>query len=240
MSSLTSFLLLALAGGLSLLIGAEREYFAKSTGMRTTVLVGMGAALFTLLSREGLWMPPGSSFTTNADGARVAAQVVTGIGFLGAGLIFVRRDSVRGLTTAASIWYVAAVGMTAGAGLPYLAIFATFMYLVAAIGLRPLARIMPHSKATARSIRVSYVDGKGVLRVIMEEIGQRGLVVLNLHVIEQESTEKDESAQSSRRRTQTVELDLRGSSESMQEISSLLLEQDGVLSVHWHTHEDGY
>ena len=236
--NLTSYLMLALAGGLSLIIGAEREYYAKAAGMRTTVLVGMGAALFTLLSREGVWMPPGS-VTTNADGARVAAQVVTGIGFLGAGLIFVRRDSVRGLTTAASIWYVAAVGMTAGAELPYLAIFATFMYLIVAVGLRPLTRILPHSKSTARSLRVSYVDGKGVLRVIMEEIGNRGLVVLNLQVLEQESTERDETSKSGKRRIQTVELDLRGSSQSMQEISSLLLERDGVLSVHWQTHDDG-
>ena len=235
---LTSYLMLALAGLLSLIIGAEREYYAKASGMRTTALVGMGAALYTLLSREGLWILPGMA-TTNADGARVAAQVVTGIGFLGAGLIFVRRDSVRGLTTAASIWYVAAVGMTAGAQLPYLAIFATVMYLVVTVGLRPITRIMPRSKSTARSLRISYVDGKGVLRVIMEEIGQHGLSVLNLQVLEQETEEKNTTERSTRRRVQAVDIDLVGTSQSMQEISSFLLELEGVLSVRWQNHDAG-
>lgn len=86
---LDSFLYLAVALVLSLIIGAEREFYSKSAGMRTTALVGLGAAVFTVVSREGHWL--GDS-VSGGDGARVAAQIVSGIGFLGAGLIFVRRD----------------------------------------------------------------------------------------------------------------------------------------------------
>ena len=108
---------LALATLLSAAIGLEREFNSKPAGMRTCALVGLGSALFTAVSRNGAWLLPGLTIT-NVDGSRVAAQIVSGIGFMGAGLIFVKRDSVRGLTTAACIWLVAAVGMAAGAGVP--------------------------------------------------------------------------------------------------------------------------
>ena len=92
----------ALALVLSMLIGLEREAGAKSAGLRTHALVGVGAAVFMLISKYG--------FADLLDPSRVAAQIVSGIGFIGGGLIFVRQDAVRGLTTAATIWLVAAVG----------------------------------------------------------------------------------------------------------------------------------
>lgn len=112
---------LAVAAFLSGLIGFEREVAQKAAGLRTHMLVGLGSALFSLLSMEAF---PGS------DPARVAAQVVTGIGFLGAGAIFRHGFTVRGLTTAAGLWSVAAVGMAAGIGEWQVALLATGLAVV--------------------------------------------------------------------------------------------------------------
>src|SRR6202453_4995774 len=115
---------LGLALVLSAAIGLEREVRQKNAGLRTHTLVGVGAALFMLISKYGFTdvLEPG---LVVLDPSRMAAQIVSGVGFLGAGLIFVRRDSVRGLTTAAGIWVTAAVGCAAGAGLLVLAAFVT-------------------------------------------------------------------------------------------------------------------
>src|ERR1700728_4288488 len=99
---------LGLALVLSALGGLEREIRQKSAGLRTHTLVGVGAALFMLISKCGFTdvLKPGQVIL---DPSRVAAQIVTGVGFLGGGLIFVKRDSVRGLTTAAAVWVTAAI-----------------------------------------------------------------------------------------------------------------------------------
>src|ERR1700748_3137552 len=99
---------------LSASIGLDRELRQKSAGLRTYTLVGVGSALFMLISQYGFFDVLAANEVV-LDPSRVAAQIVSGIGFLGAGLIFVRRDSVRGLTTAAAIWVTAAVGSAAGA-----------------------------------------------------------------------------------------------------------------------------
>jgi putative Mg2+ transporter-C (MgtC) family protein len=129
--------LLALA--LSALIGVEREFRAKSAGLRTHTLVGLGAAVFMIVSKYGFGdlVDVGG---VSVDPSRIAAQVVSGIGFIGGGLIFVRRDIVRGLTTAATVWVAAAVGMAAGAGLPLLAIGTTAGHFLISEGFPPLAR----------------------------------------------------------------------------------------------------
>src|SRR3954462_6906980 len=105
---------------LSTAIGLEREVRQKSAGLRTHTLVGLASALIMLVSKYGFTDVLGEHVTL--DPSRIAAQIVSGIGFIGGGLIFVRRDAVRGLTTAAPIWLTAAVGMAAGAGLWLLAI----------------------------------------------------------------------------------------------------------------------
>lgn len=112
---------LLLAAGLSGLIGFEREVAQKAAGMRTHMLVGLGAGLFTLLSAEAF---------AGADPARVAAQVVSGVGFLGAGAIFRHGFTVRGLTTAAGLWAAAAVGMAAGIGETGIALAAALVALL--------------------------------------------------------------------------------------------------------------
>src|ERR1700735_4986266 len=126
---------LGLALALSAAIGLEREIRQKNAGLRTHTLVGVGAALFMLISKYGFTDVLQPRLVV-LDPSRVAAQIVTGVGFLGAGLIFVRRDSVRGLTTAAAIWVTAAIGSAAGAGLPLLAVLATGIYFLLAVAFR--------------------------------------------------------------------------------------------------------
>ena len=123
---------LASAFGLSALIGLEREVRQKSAGLRTYTLVGIASALFLLVSKYGFSdvLSPG---LIALDPSRVAAQIVTGIGFLGGGVIFVRSDVVKGLTTAATIWLTAAVGMACGAGLLVLAAETTVAYFIVAL-----------------------------------------------------------------------------------------------------------
>ena len=167
---------LALAAALSAAIGLEREIRQKSAGLRTHTLVGVGAALFMLISKYGFTdvVIPGQVIL---DPSRVAAQIVTGIGFLGAGLIFVRQDAVRGLTTAAAIWVTAAIGAASGAGLPILATATAGVYFVIALGFPPLVRKLPRSTSAISIIRVSYPDGRGVLRDILQLVTGRGFAV---------------------------------------------------------------
>ena len=113
---------LALAAVLGGLIGAEREYRSKVAGTRTHLLVALGAALMMLVSQHG--------FGGNGDPGRVAAQIVSGIGFIGAGAIMVNKHAVHGLTTAAGIWVSAGIGMATAAGLYMLAIATTVFALV--------------------------------------------------------------------------------------------------------------
>ena len=113
---------MVLAFVLSSLIGLERELRQKHAGLRTHALVGTGSALIVLVSKYGFTDVLADHVTL--DPSRVAAQIVSGIGFIGGGVIFVRRDVVTGLTTAAVVWVTSAVGMAAGAGLPVLAVAA--------------------------------------------------------------------------------------------------------------------
>ncbi len=167
---------LGLALLLSAAIGLEREIRQKSAGLRTHTLVGVGAALFMLVSKYGFSdvLAPGRIVV---DPSRVAAQIVTGVGFLGAGLIFVRRDSVRGLTTAAAIWVTAGVGAAAGAGLPVIAALATVIYFLVTLGFPLLTRYLPQSVTAISTIHVRYPDGHGTLRDILQHVTTRGFTV---------------------------------------------------------------
>src|SRR4051812_47623731 len=116
--------------------------------------------------------------SVSIDPSRIAAQVVSGIGFIGGGLIFVRRDAVRGLTTAAAIWLTAGVGCAAGAGLPVLAIAATAGDFVVVFAFAPVVARLPASARAPASLRVDYTVGRGILGRIMESSTDLGFVVL--------------------------------------------------------------
>lgn len=110
---------LLIAGLLGGLIGFEREIRAKEAGLRTHFLVALGAALFMLISQY--------AFSGRFDASRVAAQVVSGIGFIGAGVIIFQKNAVRGVTTAAGLWVAAAIGLACGSGMYVVAVAATLL-----------------------------------------------------------------------------------------------------------------
>lgn len=183
-TTLTEVTLLGMAFVLSALVGIERHRKVKAAGLRTHTLVGVGSALFTLVSAYGFSMIDGANVTL--DPSRISAQIVSGIGFLGAGIIFVRQNVVSGLTTAASIWVVAAIGMACGAGMPILAACGTALHLLTVTLLARLARNVPNA-GHKRDLVVFYKDGRGALRDILERATDLGFeVALN-------GTERDES-----------------------------------------------
>lgn len=135
---------------LSAAIGLEREIKRKSAGLRTYTIVGTSAALFLLVSKYGFndVLAPGIVL----DPSRVAAQIVTGIGFIGAGVIFVEGAHVKGLTTAATVWLVTAVGMACGAGLLVIAVVVTVLYFVVALVFPVLLRRLPGQPSAAETL----------------------------------------------------------------------------------------
>jgi putative Mg2+ transporter-C (MgtC) family protein len=207
---------LALAFLLSSLIGLERGWHHKSAGLRTHTLVGVGAALFVIVSKYGFSdvLEPGRS---TLDPSRVAAQVVTGIGFIGGGLIFVRGDIVRGLTTAAIVWMTAAIGMACGAGLGLLAVFVTAGHFVIVLGFPRISARLPRPPFVPTGLRVVYEDGRGILRDVLREVNRRGFSIAGV-----ETQRQGEAV--------VLRLELIGRA-SLQDLTVALAQLDGVLEV---------
>lgn len=157
---------LATAVALTAAIGLEREIRRKDAGLRTNTLVGLAAALVMLVSQYGF----SDVLSVNRimlDPSRIAAQVVSGIGFLGGGLIFVRRDVVRGLTTAAGVWLSAAIGLASGAGLLGLAaVTAVFSILVVQV-FDWVERELIRSKHALTELKLLGRDETGVLASVL-------------------------------------------------------------------------
>lgn len=135
---------LVLAGILGGLVGLEREIHGRPAGFRTHLLVAMGSALFVVVSQEfyRLFGDFGGSGPVGVDPGRVAAQVVTGIGFLGAGAIIRERGAIRGLTTAACLWMTAAIGVACGVGMIAIAMVATVLALASLLVLKKLEGVI--------------------------------------------------------------------------------------------------
>ena len=193
---------LVLAFALSSAIGFEREARQRSAGLRTYTLVGVGSALIMLVSKYGFGDVLGAQHVT-LDPSRVAAQVVSGIGFIGGGLIFVRRDAVRGLTTAAAAWLTAAIGLACGAGLPILAVAGTGAYFIVVVGYTPLVRRVPGGGRAAGQLRLEYVERRGVLRRALQVCGSLGFTVSDLSVIRAEADGHDHGRDERRDRSET-------------------------------------
>ncbi|MEU4212684.1 MgtC/SapB family protein [Streptomyces sp. NPDC026206] len=174
---------LGLALLLSSLIGLERELQQKSAGLRTHTLVGVGSALFMEISIHGFGAMPELAGGARLDGSRVAAQIVSGIGFIGGGLIFVRRDAVRGLTTAATIWLTCAVGMACGGGLPLLGAAATVVHFLVVRGFPVVTRRLAVAPVTERvELRLSYRTRRGLLGRVLELCTKSGFQVTDVQV----------------------------------------------------------
>ena len=156
---------LLLAGALGAVIGLDREYRAKEAGFRTHFLVCLGSALFMIISQYG-FAEIVKANGANYDGARVAAQIVSGIGFLGAGTIIFHKQFIRGLTTAAGMWATAGIGMAIGGGMYFIGVAATILVL---IGLEVLT--LAFSKIGLSSISITfYTSEKSNLEKVVEEI----------------------------------------------------------------------
>lgn len=214
---------LALRLGLTLVlcfcIGLEREVRQKSAGLRTHTLVGLGAAVAMMVSKYGfadLANDPNVSF----DPSRVAAQVVSGIGFIGAGIIFVRRESVRGLTTAGAAWLTAMIGMAAGAGMYVLAVAATASHFLVVLGYPAITRHVPGARNAPIHVRVTYLDGRGVLREIISGLTSRGFTIADM-AVERAAGDSDHV---------TVSLEINGPG-TLSDLTPMLAQFDGVVTV---------
>jgi putative Mg2+ transporter-C (MgtC) family protein len=207
---------LGLAFVLSSLIGLEREWRQKSAGLRTHTLVGVGSALFLIVSKYGFTdvLEPGR---TAFDPSRVAAQIVSGIGFIGGGLIFVRGDIVRGLTTAAIVWMTAAIGMACGAGLALLALVVTGLHFVVVFGYTALTARLPRGSG----LRIVYADGRGILRELLAEATRRGFTIASVATSHHDAGGTAAVAL-------TLEVQGRG---SVQDLALAFDEHEGVLEV---------
>ena len=149
---------LAVAMLLGGMIGFEREYRAKDAGFRTHFLVALGSALFCIVSQFGF------GFELK-DSSRVAAQVVSGIGFLGAGTIIFQKNVVRGLTTAAGLWVTAAIGLACGTGMYLPAVVTTLMVL---IGLEILSAVIPRVSTSVVILSFSATSQESVKKAVRE------------------------------------------------------------------------
>jgi putative Mg2+ transporter-C (MgtC) family protein len=206
---------LFVAAALGGAIGVERELRERQAGLRTHLVVSVGAALFTLVSAYGF-----SNFDGKVDPTRIAAQIVSGIGFLGAGAIIRQGLSVRGLTTAASLWLVAAIGMGAGAGYWDGALIATLGALLTLGPLRVVAfRILSRYRPQHDRLLVEIPAGGSPVPII-EAIERQGGRVVSLDV-----------AQEGDRRSVGVDVELAVGSAPA--VVAGVAEIDGVLEVRW-------
>jgi putative Mg2+ transporter-C (MgtC) family protein len=161
---------LVLAAGLGGAVGLERELREREAGLRTHLLVSVGAAVFTLVSAYGFGdFRYGAREGITLDPTRIAAQIVTGIGFLGAGAIIRQGLSVRGLTTAATLWVVAAIGMASGAGYYSVAVIGTALVLFSLYPLRILAyRVVVRLRPEEGRLLVTLPPGTSAAPVLAE------------------------------------------------------------------------
>ena len=170
-----------IAACLGLLIGSERKNRNKSAGIRTHVIVALGAALIMVVSKYGF------TDVEKVDSARVAAQVVSGVGFLGAGVIFVRNNLVNGLTTAAGIWATAGVGLALGAGLYVVGICSALLVLFIQFIMHRIAYFA--DVASGGLIRMTLVKREGIVQSMEDYLQHEKLSVVSVKI---NKTKKDE------------------------------------------------
>jgi putative Mg2+ transporter-C (MgtC) family protein len=170
-------------------IGAERELADQPAGFRTHALVGLGAGLFTIISAYGFdaLVANGPSSAMRADVTRVVSQIVVGIGFLGGGAILKDGASIRGLTTAASLWITAAVGTAAGLGAWTWAVVATVLALAALSGLRPLRRVLRRHGQVTGDLQVGTAPNGDVAN-LLGSLESTGATLRRVHVSDHETS----------------------------------------------------
>ena len=170
---------LFVAGAMGVLIGLEREYRAKEAGYRTHFLVALGSALMMIVSQYG-FMEVLKTDLIRLDPSRIAAQVVSGIGFIGAGTIILQKQIVRGLTTAAGIWATAGIGLAVGAGMYAVGISATLLVL---LGLETLSYFF--KSIGLRNMMIDFsTDDKEAIKRVSKKFNTRNYVVVSYEMTE--------------------------------------------------------
>ena len=170
---------LFVAGAMGVLIGLEREYRAKEAGYRTHFLVALGSALMMIVSQYG-FMEVLKTDLIRLDPSRIAAQVVSGIGFIGAGTIILQKQIVRGLTTAAGIWATSGIGLAVGAGMYAVGISATLLVL---LGLEPLSYFF--KSIGLRNMMIDFsTDDKEAIKRVSKKFNTRNYVVVSYEMTE--------------------------------------------------------
>jgi putative Mg2+ transporter-C (MgtC) family protein len=182
MSELEMIGRVALAALLGAILGTEREVQQKTAGLRTHTMVATGAALFAV---AGVELAAGSPV---ADPARVAAQIVTGIGFIGAGGMVRSGLTITGITTAATLWFSAALGVAAGFGYYLLAPAALAIALATMIGFAPVRKYM--RRGVVQPLAIEYHAGHGTLTPLFETLNSVGATVGRISMIEDEGIRK--------------------------------------------------
>lgn len=175
---------LLLAGIMGAVIGLDREYRAKEAGYRTHFLVSLGSALIMIVSQHGF----GEILDTpnvNLDPSRIASQVVTGIGFIGAGTIILHKQIVRGLTTAAGIWATSGIGLAIGAGMYTLGISATILTL---IGLEVLSFLFKSVGMKSSAVEFS-TESKETLNQLVKKFNSKDFMIVSFQMDERRVSE---------------------------------------------------
>jgi putative Mg2+ transporter-C (MgtC) family protein len=218
-----ALLRLSVAAGLGGAIGFERELRERQAGLRTHLVVSVGSALFTIVSAYGFreFLVSGGS-VVRADPTRIAAQIVSGIGFLGAGAIIRQGLSVRGLTTAATLWLVAAIGMASGAGYYDGAVIATLGALITLGPMRIVAyKVIRRWRPDVDRLVVDIPAGGSPIP-ILEVIEERGARVISLEI-----------AQEGDRRSVALDVEMPRRVGTAPAIVAAVGDIDGVLEVRW-------
>lgn len=161
------------------IIGYERKNRGKGAGIRTHIIVALASSLMMIVSKYGFSdMIIGEAGVRGADGARIAAQVVSGVGFLGAGMIYFNRNSVRGLTTAAGIWATSGVGLAVGAGMYGVGIMASVMIVVIQIILHKNLKIM--HMPNEEFMKITIEDNQEAFDFMNSVLAEHEIVVTNM------------------------------------------------------------
>ncbi len=164
---------------LGAVVGLERERQERAAGLRTVTMVSLGSCLFTIVGAYGF---------PSTDPSRVAAQIVTGIGFLGAGTIFLRKDLVRGLTTAATIWAVAAIGMASGTAQYIIAFFTTLLILSVLMVLKPIEKRF-FKRPNEAQVSLILPRGEGEVEPVRAALRAIGAFPMSLRIHELSETQ---------------------------------------------------
>jgi len=189
-------------------LGAEREFNQKTAGLRTHTLVAAGAALFTIAGAYAF-------DESNVDPTRIAAQIVTGIGFIGAGGMIRTGFTVSGITTAATLWFAAALGLAAGFGMYWIALATLIIALIIMVGFAPI-RSRIHR---VQHLEITYQPGHGTMTPVFETLNAVGASVHHMALDEDDGV-------------RTVRLEVAGlSGESLDEVVAALRGRDEVLNV---------